>query len=453
MTQPADGKPEMVERMKRDWDERAREDARWYINSLRVNQTDEEFDRTGIVEVERLVLADLDLLTGGRDPRTLSLLEIGCGAGRMTKHLAATFGRVTGVDVSGEMIRQAAQRLAGIDNVTLHETSGVDFPMLPDLAFDLIISAYVFQHVPSADVIASNLRDAWRVLKPGGVLRFQTNAIARAEFDRVEKGTWVGAAFTEPEIRRFARERSARLISIFGAGTQYCWTTIRKSLFDQPTVGENPGIVFLGNTYDSECSVIPCRGDKASLTLILTGIEGADCNDLIVRIGDIDIAPRYVGPIGGNFRAAIDRQFGNNHSGFTQVEIGIPESVSPGNHPVSAIFRNCSDTTEVAFSDPKLEIPVIRAIANAEDGGLDIHSTGPKSRVHILIDGVSEDSLDGEIEIEFGVQTVKPERAGFLPEKQLVELTTQLPENLRGRVEVRVRIGEIRTDGTEIVIE
>ncbi|MGE0101742.1 MAG: class I SAM-dependent methyltransferase [Blastocatellales bacterium] len=453
MTQPVDGMPVMVERMKRDWDDRAREDARWYINSLRVNQTDDEFDRTGIVEVERLVLADLDLLTGGRDPRTLSLLEIGCGAGRMTKHLAAIFGRVTGIDVSGEMIRQAAERLAGIDNVALHETSGVDFPMLPDQAFDLIISAYVFQHVPSADVIASNLRDAWRVLKPGGVLRFQTNAISRAEFDRVEKDTWVGAAFTEPEIRRFARERSARLISIFGAGTQYCWTTIRKTAFDQPNAGQSPRIVLFGSTYDAECREISCRGDRASLTLILTGIEGADCNDLIVRIGETDIAPRYVGPIGGNFRAAIDRQFGNNHAGFTQVEIGVPESVSPGIHPVTAIFRNCSVTTEVAFSDPKPGIPVIRAIANAEDGGLDIHSTGPKSRVHILIDGVSENSLDGEIEIEFGAQIVKPQSAGFLPEKQLIELIARLPENLRGRIEVRVRIGEIQSQVSEIIIE
>lgn len=453
MTRPADGMPGMVERMKRDWDDRAREDARWYINSLRVNQTDEEFDRTGIVEVERLVLADLDLLTGGRDPRTLSLLEIGCGAGRMTKHLAAIFGRVTGVDVSGEMIRQAAERLAGIDNVTLHETSGVDFPMLPDQAFDLIISAYVFQHVPSADVIASNLRDAWRALKPGGLLRFQTNAISRPEFARVEKDTWIGAAFTEPEIRRFARERSARLISIFGAGTQYCWTTIRKSSFDQPVAGVSPRIVYFGNTYDAECREIPCRGDKASLTLILTGIEGADCNDLIVKICEIDIAPRYVGPIGGNFRAVVDREFGKDHSGLTQVEVGVPESISPGTRPVTAIYRNCSDTTEVAFSDPKPVIPVIRAIANAEDGGLDIHSTGPKSRVHILIDGVSNDSLAGGIEIEFGTQTVKPERAGFLPEKHLIELTAQLPYRISGRVEVRAGFGEIRTDWSEIIVE
>jgi len=452
MTQPADGMPGVVERMKRDWDERAIEDARWYINSLRVNQTDEEFDRTGIVEVERLVLADLDLLTGGRDPRTLSLLEIGCGAGRMTKHLAAVFGRVTGVDVSGEMIRQAAERLSGVDNVTLYETNGVEFPMLPDESFDLIISAYVFQHVPSADVIASNLCDAWRVLKTGGVLRFQTNAISRAEFDRVEKDTWVGAAFSESDIRRFARERSARLIGIFGAGTQYCWTTIRKSSF-KLTAEESPKVLFFGNTCDAESREIPCRGDKASLTLILTGIDGADCNDVIVRIGYTDIAPRYVGPIGGNFRASIESRFGTDLSGLCQVEIGIPESISPGIHTVAAIYRNSSDATTVTFFDPKPAIPVILVVANAEDGGLDIHSTGPKSRVHILIDGVPEDALAGEMEIEFGAQKVKPETSGFLPEKQLLELTAQVPGNLRGRIEVRVRVDEIRTNGSEITIE
>src|SRR5262249_407193 len=135
--------------MKRDWDERARQDAKWFINSLRQRQSEEEFDQTGVIEVERLVLADLPLLTQGRDPKHLRVLEIGCGAGRMTKHLASIFGEVTGVDVSGEMIRQARARLAGIAAARLYETNGVDFANFNDEEFDVILSAYVFQHVPS----------------------------------------------------------------------------------------------------------------------------------------------------------------------------------------------------------------------------------------------------------------------------------------------------------------
>src|SRR5262244_981862 len=154
--------------MKRDWDERARQDAKWYINTLRRQQSEAEFDQTGVVEVDRLVLADLPLLVRGRNPRALRLLEIGCGAGRMTRHLAETFGEVVGIDVSGEMIRQARERLAGIENVQLYETNGFDFANFPDGHFDLILSIYVFQHVPSIDVIESNILAAWRGLAPGG---------------------------------------------------------------------------------------------------------------------------------------------------------------------------------------------------------------------------------------------------------------------------------------------
>ena len=115
--------------MKHEWDDRARQDAKWFINTLRLQQSEEEFDQTGAFEVQRLVMVDLPLLTGGRDPKTLRVLEIGCGAGRMTKHLATVFGEVVGVDVSGEMIRQARERLATVGNAQFYETSGVNFPV------------------------------------------------------------------------------------------------------------------------------------------------------------------------------------------------------------------------------------------------------------------------------------------------------------------------------------
>lgn len=442
--------------MKRDWDERARQDARWFINSLRVQQTDDEFDGTGRVEVERLVLADLDLLTGRRDPRTLSLLEIGCGAGRMTRHLAGIFGHVTGVDVSGEMIRQAGVRLAGIENVKLIETSGVDFRQLPDESFDLIISAYVFQHVPSVDVIDSNLRDAWRVLKPGGMLRFQTNAISRLEFERVDKDTWTGAAYTEAAIRRYARERSAQLIGIFGADTQYCWTTIKKS--QSVLTGENqdcqPSIVFFGHTYDAERKDVPLTGDQASLTLILTGSDHADCNSLTVRIGSESILPRYVGPIGGNFHPALENHFGLDLSRFTQVEIGVPETISASCHAVSveAANRLVSSAIEVMFSDAGAAIPRISLVSNAFDGGMDIFSSGPKSRIQILIEAARKESFNGEISIEIGSHIVTPDSTRLLPEKDLLEIVAQLPAGLFGRVQLRVRIGEAWSAPAEISI-
>ncbi len=333
--------------MKRDWDERARQDARWYINTIRRGQSDEEFDQTGAVEVERLVLADLHLLTGGRDARGLRLLEIGCGAGRMTKHLAGVFGEVVGIDVSGEMIRQATARLSEMTNVQLHETNGVDFANLPDDHFDLILSAYVFQHVPSAEVIASNIRDAWRVLAPGGVFKFQTSDITSPDYAGIEKDTWSGATFPEVEIRRFARETGVQLIGLFGTGTQYCWTMLRKRTRPAAQPGQ-PQIEFYGRTVDADAKRIPTTGDQASLTVIVSGLdrEQADCNSIGIEINDRAVPARYVGGIGRNFDAALRAAFGGSLDHLTQIEIGAPSEIEPGLLPVRVAV------TGGAASDP-----------------------------------------------------------------------------------------------------
>src|ERR671936_274610 len=57
-------------------------------------------------------LRELDDLFGrlGADPRGGTCLEIGCGPGRMTRHLAERFDRTVAVDVSPQML--AAARVA-----------------------------------------------------------------------------------------------------------------------------------------------------------------------------------------------------------------------------------------------------------------------------------------------------------------------------------------------------
>ncbi|MHB0876663.1 MAG: hypothetical protein ACYC5O_11545 [Anaerolineae bacterium] len=61
--------------MKRDWDDRARRDAMWFINTLKAGQSDAEFDESGRRETSNLVLALLDVVAQGRDPGSLSMLE------------------------------------------------------------------------------------------------------------------------------------------------------------------------------------------------------------------------------------------------------------------------------------------------------------------------------------------------------------------------------------------
>jgi SAM-dependent methyltransferase len=69
-----------------------------------------------------------------------SCVEIGCGAGRLTAHLARYFHSVHGLDVSAGMIEYARTHVPA--NVFLHLTNGLEIPLPADSA-DAVFSTHV----------------------------------------------------------------------------------------------------------------------------------------------------------------------------------------------------------------------------------------------------------------------------------------------------------------------
>src|SRR5882757_9791456 len=114
---------ELLSKMQRGWDERARENARFYVNTASEGWRDEEFFESGRSTVREEILTDMINICQGKDPKEMTVLEIGCGVGRVTRALAEVFGQVHGVDVSGEMIRQANESAAGISNLHFHQNN------------------------------------------------------------------------------------------------------------------------------------------------------------------------------------------------------------------------------------------------------------------------------------------------------------------------------------------
>src|SRR5579871_4277521 len=95
------------ERMREEWNARAREDAHYYVAFGGRGQAEEDFDATA-ADVLRLLESNLPRIAC--DPKRRAL-EIGCGPGRLMKPLSRHFGEIHGVDVSDEMIRIARERL------------------------------------------------------------------------------------------------------------------------------------------------------------------------------------------------------------------------------------------------------------------------------------------------------------------------------------------------------
>jgi SAM-dependent methyltransferase len=102
-------------------------------------------------------------------------VEIGCGAGRMTVHLARYFEAVHAVDVSSGMIEYARQRAPA--NVSFHVTSGTEIP-LPGGVADAVFSTHVLQHLSSAEAAAAYFSEMSRVLRPGGTIMVHVPIIA-----------------------------------------------------------------------------------------------------------------------------------------------------------------------------------------------------------------------------------------------------------------------------------
>jgi len=207
--------------MRKDWDKRARENARHYVETSRDNWTDEDFFASGEKDVAEEIMTDMMNVCQGKRPQEMRVLEIGCGAGRQTRALANLFGEVHAVDISGEMISRARVALADQRNLRLYQNNGYDLSVIPALEFDFAYSSIVFQHIPSQDVIQNYVRETSRLLRPGALFKFQVQGYPLVDLD--PNDTWTGVSFSRQDAILLAEVGKFELRHSIGEGTQYFW--------------------------------------------------------------------------------------------------------------------------------------------------------------------------------------------------------------------------------------
>ena len=216
------------QKMQRDWDQRARENALYYVATGSQTWDEEDFFQSGEKSIGELVLNDMINICGDRSPLEMRVLEIGCGVGRITRALAQVFGEVHGVDVSGEMISRARHYLRSTPNAFVYQNNGVDLSALEDLSFDFAFSYLVFQHISSKEVVEDYVQEVHRVLKPGRLFKFQVlgqppdwsdcHLTSESRLD-----TWVGVFFSEQEMVEMAERCGFERGYSHGAGSEDFW--------------------------------------------------------------------------------------------------------------------------------------------------------------------------------------------------------------------------------------
>lgn len=212
---------DLTSKMRGEWDERARANARYYIATAKDDWNDEEYFESGRENVRREILTDMGNICQGKDPKRMTVLEIGCGSGRITRALAEIFGQVYAVDISGEMIRQARESLRDCPNAHVMQNNGSDLSVLGSVRVDFVFSYIVFQHIPSRDVIRSYVRDVHRLLRPGRLFKFQVQG--GSGMDAAPGDTWLGAPFSDADAVAMAEECGFEPRYRIGAETQYFW--------------------------------------------------------------------------------------------------------------------------------------------------------------------------------------------------------------------------------------
>jgi SAM-dependent methyltransferase len=122
----------------------------------------------------------LESLTGTAAPRLVrfagiaagaEVLDVACGTGVVALTAARLGAKVTGIDLTPELIAHAKENAALINVEGTWQEGDVEALPVPDAKFDFVVSQFGHMFAPRPDVA---IKEMLRALKPGGTIAFAT---------------------------------------------------------------------------------------------------------------------------------------------------------------------------------------------------------------------------------------------------------------------------------------
>lgn len=144
-------------------------------------------------------------------PAAGRVLDLGCGTGRLANALAPRQS-VFGVDTSNAMLAQARERTGPV----FAQADAFTLPFA-DAAFDAVTALRFAFHFESLDTF---LRQARRVVKPGGVVVFDTYLWSPRAWLPIDRARWGMGVYVHPPRRV---EASAQQIGFRVQARQTCF--------------------------------------------------------------------------------------------------------------------------------------------------------------------------------------------------------------------------------------
>lgn len=150
------------------WDRAAERKPYWYVSSAVPyggSRDMGEFWQSGVN-----IWREITTVTGYQPAASHTVVEIGCGVGRLTRAISREVGRVVAIDVSEKMISIAQEVL--LPNVDFVLGDGASLAGVADASADMVLAYCVYQHLPSNRALGGYLSEMIRVAKPGAVVAF-----------------------------------------------------------------------------------------------------------------------------------------------------------------------------------------------------------------------------------------------------------------------------------------
>ena len=404
----------LEEKMRSDWNERARRDAYYYATTGRRQQESAEFLKTAelVLPFLRSALARIrtDSATGAR-----RALEVGCGPGRLMLPMSRFFDEIHGVDVSDEMLALARRNLRDVPNAQLARNSGSDLAAFQPRYFDFVYSYAVFQHIPSIEVVSRYLEESARVLKPGGVLCCQLRGGELRADDRARNDpTWVGCIFPYQGVFELSRKCGLHLLQMSGVDMQEMWMVGR---MPPASAGANhdPPVFKAVTPTGNPFRIVSRSGPGAAFVCWLEGFpESLSLEALSVGLGSVEAVPCYLSEHLGN-------------GGF-QLNVLVPRGAPLGETQVKMLLDGVPVAGQFHIEIQEYPAPEPQLVRVTDGVDLLAESATATASFKVLITGVADPDA---MVFDLGSQAIEevthycnfPDAFGY-------EFTLQLPSGV-----------------------
>jgi 2-polyprenyl-3-methyl-5-hydroxy-6-metoxy-1,4-benzoquinol methylase len=180
-------------------------------------------------------------------PKGASLLEFGCGTGKVASLVAALGYKTLGVDISDRFISYAKETYKAQEESLSYQLVGFGPLPFSDQSFDCIYTSAVLEHCYEVEKIVADLH---RLLKPGGLLVIGTPNLI-SPFTRV---AFIAKRLLGKRKRFHLYGSPSFLLKALWLNMKKGWLKDTKPVYVTPRYAEfseaDEDVTFLSNHYD-----------------------------------------------------------------------------------------------------------------------------------------------------------------------------------------------------------